>query len=196
MEIMEIIEHRRSIRRYRDEQVPRETLEKIISAGEFAPSAGGGQRSIIVAIRDKVLCEKIGRLNASSMDRSRLVGGYVSSEQPSIIDDVTIKSGFYGAPTVCAVFAPKKFLYSVPDAFCVAENMVLMATELGVASCIVARGEETFNNEFGAELLAKWGVPDTYIARCFVLLGYCNGKYPDVKPRKPGRRIIIEPENE
>ncbi|MFR1215244.1 MAG: nitroreductase family protein [Acutalibacteraceae bacterium] len=53
-----------------------------------------------------------------------------------------MKSGFYGAPTVCVIFGQKNF-YSVPDAFCCAENMVLAATELGVSSCIIARGEET-----------------------------------------------------
>jgi nitroreductase len=90
------------------------------------------------------------------------------------------------------VFARKNFLYSIPDAFCCAENMVLMATELGIASCIVARGEETFENEFGRELLKTWDIPDNYIARCFVLLGYCDGEYPAVKPRKAGRKILVE----
>ncbi len=50
--------------------------------------------------------------------------------------------------------------------------MVLEAANLGIASCIIARGEETFDNEIGMELLKKWGIPDTDIARCFVILGY------------------------
>jgi hypothetical protein len=54
-----------------------------------------------------------------------------------------MKSAFYGAPAVCVVFARKNFLYSIPDAFCCAENMVLEATELGLASCIIARAEAT-----------------------------------------------------
>lgn len=121
-----------------------------------------------------------------------MAGSYVSKEQPSLIDNPMIKSGFYGAPAVCAVFAPKNFLYSIPDAFCCAENMVLAATELGVASCIVARGKETFENETGEELLKSWNIPDNYIARCFVLLGYCEGEYPQSKPRKENRSLIVE----
>jgi nitroreductase len=126
------------------------------------------------------------------MDRSRLIGNYVSKEQPSIIDDPTIKSGFYGAPTVCAIFTPKRFLYGEADAFCVAENMVLEATELGVASCMIARGEETFASEWGQNLLREWEIPEGYIARCFILLGYCKGEYPQSKPRKAGRCKVIE----
>jgi nitroreductase len=190
MEILELMKYRRSIRKYQDRQIPKEALETIMEAGTFAPNAGGGQRSIIVGIYNKELCEQIGRLNVACMNRSNLAGNYVSAEQPSIIDDPGIKSGFYGAPTVCAIFAPLKFLYSIPDAFCAAENMVLAATELGISSCIVARGEETFHNEFGKQLLEKWQIPEGYVARCFVLLGYCDGEYPKEKPRKEGRSLI------
>ena len=192
MELFELIKYRRSIRKYQDRQISREDMETIIEAGTYAPNAGGGQRSIIVGIRNAELAEKIGRLNVARFDRSKLSGSYVSAEQPSIIDDPTMKSGFYGAPSVCVVFAMKNFLYSIPDAFCCAENMVLMATELGISSCVIARGEETFVGEIGAALLREWNIPENYIACCFVLLGYCQGEYPKEKSRKENRGRIIE----
>jgi hypothetical protein len=70
--------------------------------------------------------------------------------------------------------------------------MVLEATELGVASCMIARGEETFASEWGQNLLREWEIPEGYIARCFILLGYCKGEYPQSKPRKAGRCKVIE----
>lgn len=192
MNILELMKHRRSIRKYEAKQIERETLEVIIEAGMYAPNAGGGQRSKIVGIRNAELAEKIGKLNIARFDRSRLAGSYVSKDQPSIIDDPSMKSGFYGAPAICVIFGQKNFLYSVPDAFCCAENMVLAAAALGVSSCIVARGEETFANEIGAALLKEWDIPENYVARCFVLLGYCKGEYPAAKPRKANRSRIIE----
>ena len=192
MELFELMKYRRSIRKYQDKQISKLYLEKILEAGTDAPNAGGGQRSIILGIHNQELAEKIGQLNLARFDRSKLSGSYVSKEQPSVIDDSSIKSGFYGAPTVCVVFAQKNFLYSIPDAFCCAENMVLMATELGISSCIIARGEETFDNEIGAAFLQEWEIPANYIARCFVLLGYCDGEYPQAKPRKENRGKIIE----
>jgi nitroreductase len=192
MELLELIKHRRSIRKYTEQQIPQEDLEQIIEAGVYAPNAGGGQRSVIVGVHNATLAEHIGKLNVACMDRSRLAGGYVSKDQPSIIDDPSIKSGFYGAPSVIIVFAQKNFLYSVPDAFCAAENMVLMATSLGISSCIIARGEETFDNPEGAKMLSEWGIPDNMIARCFVILGYQNGTYPAEKPRRPGRTLLIK----
>ena len=191
MALLELMKYRRSIRKYQQRQIPREMLEQVLEAGSWAPNAGGGQRTMLVGVHDRALVEKLGRLNVARFDRSRLMGGRVSTEQPSIIDDPTIRRGFYGAPSLCVVFAPEGFLYGTSDAFCCAENMVLAATELGLASCIVARGEETFDNDFGRKLMRGWGVPDGWTARCFVLLGYCDGAYPGLKERRPGRTIIV-----
>ncbi len=191
MELSDIIKKRRSIRKYTDEQIPKEHLEKIIEAGLCAPNAGGRQGTVIVGIHNKELTETVGKLNLARFDRGRLEGSYVSKEQPSIIDNPNIKSGFYGAPSVCVVFAQRNFLYSIPDAFCAAENMVLQATELGISSCIIARGEETFDNGYGNNLLKEWGVPENYIARCFVILGYIDGEQPHAKPIQQNRSKII-----
>lgn len=192
MELLELMKYRRSIRRYQARQISKTDMETIMEAGTYAPNAGGGQRSMIVGIHNAALVGKIGKMNLARFDRSKLAGSYVSQEQPSIIDDPSMKSGFYGAPSVCIVFAPKNFLYSVPDAFCCAENMVLMAAELGISSCIAARGEETFDSEIGAALLQEWDIPENYVARCFVLLGYVDGDYPNGKPRKAGRMKIVK----
>ena len=192
MELLELMKHRRSIRKYQQRQVELADLQKVMEAGAYAPNAGGGQRSILLAIRNPALVELVGRLNLRRFDRTRLAGSYVSREQPSNIDDPSIKSGFYGAPTVVAVFSQKNFLYGIPDAFCCAENMALEATALGLASCIVARGEETFDSEEGRALLQTWEIPENYIARCFVLLGYCDGDYPQGKPRRENRLKIVE----
>ena len=191
MDFMELARTRHSIRKYTNEQIPRELLEKVIEAGLYAPNAGGRQGSIIVGVHDAKLTEQIGKLNVAKFDRSELLGNYVSDEQPSIIDDPTIKSGFYGAPSVCVVFGPDGFLYSIPDAFCCAENMTLAAHSLGLASCIIARGEETFDNPDGRKFLAEWEIPEGYTARCFVLLGYIDGAEPKTKPRQEGRSKII-----
>lgn len=52
-----------SIRKYMDKQIDREDLEKILEAGNYAPNAGGGQRSVMVAIHNKELATYVGKLN-------------------------------------------------------------------------------------------------------------------------------------
>lgn len=161
MNVLEAIRGRRSIRKYQNRQIPREDLEKILEAGSFAPNAGGGQRAILVGVHNRELTSRLGRQNLAKFDRSRLAGNFVSKEQPSTIDDPTIQNGFYGAPTVCVVFGPGNFLYSVADAFCYAENMVLAAYELGISSCVIARAEETFESPLGAHLMEEGASPAT-----------------------------------
>ncbi len=192
MMLMDIIKKRHSIRKYTDEQIKREELEKILEAGNFAPNAGGGQRSMMVAIHNKELAAYVGKMNMANFDRSHLAGNYVSKEQPSTIDDPNIKNGFYDAPTVVCVFSQDHFLFKTADAFCMMENMILQATELGIASCIISRGYETFASEEGLRLMKEWGVPQEYTCQGFVILGYISGEQPHSKPRKPGRIRIIE----
>ncbi len=190
--LMDLIEARHSVRKYTQQQISREELELILKAGSFAPNAGGGQRSMLVGIRNWELTAKIGVMNLAGFDRSRLAGSYVSREQPSVIDDPAIKNGFYGAPSVVVIFGQDHFMFRVPDAFCCAENMVLQATELGIASCIISRGEETFAGPEGKRLLKAWEIPENYSAICFVILGHIDGGQPKTKPRKPGRVKMIE----
>ena len=192
MALMDTIKARHSIRKFTEEQISRADLEKILEAGNFAPNAGGGQRSMLVAVHNKELTTRIGKMNMEKFDRLHLAGNYVSKEQPSTIDDPTIQNGFYDAPTVVCIFAQSNFMFCTADAFCIAENMLLQATELGIASCIISRGEETFRSIEGRKLMREWEVPEGYSCQCFVILGYRKGDAPKRTPRKIGRVRIIE----
>lgn len=192
MDTLELIKTRRSIRRYEDRQVPREDVEKVVEAGLWAANAGGGQRSMVVAVRNAELAARIGRMNMAGFSRAGLIGGYVSAEQPSVIDDPSIRNGFYGAPTVLCVFCQERFAFSVADAFAIAQTMALEAHALGLGSCIVSRAEKTFANPEGVELLREWDVPEGYVCRAFLALGYCAGPYPKGSPRRAGRSLIVE----
>lgn len=129
--LMDLIKKRHSIRKYTAEPVQRKDLELILEAGNYAPNAGGGQRSMLVGILDPELVTRIGIWNLERFDRSHLEGSYVSHEQPSNIDDPSIRNRFYGAPCAVAIFGQNHFRFCEADAFCCAENMLLQATELG-----------------------------------------------------------------
>ena len=189
---LELIKTRRSIRKYTGQQVSRADVERVVETGLWAANAGGGQRSMVVAVRNAELAAHIGRMNMAGFSRAGLIGSHVSAEQPSVIDDPSIRNGFYGAPTVLCVFCLERFAFSVADAFAIAQTMALEAHALGLGSCIVSRAETTFASAEGTELLRGWGVPESYVCRAFLALGYCDGPYPEGKPRRPGRSLIVE----
>ena len=192
-ELVEKIISRHAIRRYLPKQVELELVEQIVAAGLHAPSAGNGQGTKLVVCRDVELNAQLGKV-------SRLLqfGGeeptepkwHVSDDQPSILDDINIKDGFYGAPTVITIFS-QEHGFIRENAAMVAENMMLAAHFLGLGSCYIGRAKELFEMEYPKQLQTKWGIPENYTAIGHVLVGYRDGAEPKAKPRKDGRVIYV-----
>jgi nitroreductase len=187
-EIIQNILERRSIRKYRPEQIEEDALNAVLIAGIYAPNAGGRQSPVIVVCQNAEINEALGEINKSAF-RGRMSAGdaYISKSQPSIADDASIASGFYGAPTVLTLFAPKNFLYAAADCYVAAQNIMLAAHSLGIGSCMVARAEDTFSSELGQKLQKEWGIDESREAKIHVTLGYPSGDRPAAKPRKENR---------
>lgn len=192
-EMIEKIITRHAIRRFADRQLDEDTLEQILQAGLYAPSAGNNQRSRIVVCQDREINERLGRLSRhmqfKDANPSKIVQS-VSADQPSIKDDLTLMDGFYGAPTVLTIFA-LNMRYAQQDAAMIAQNIQLAAHFLDVGACYVGRTEEVFDTEYGRELRQKWNIPDDLVPVGNVLLGYREGPAPRAKPRKEGRIVRV-----
>lgn len=188
-EVLETIRTRRSIRKYTPEQIPEEILQRIIDAGLWAPGAGGRQSGIMVVCQDAAINDALGRENRNAQYAGGRGTFSVSTEQPSIADDPTLPSGFYGAPTVISLFAPRGMANGPGDCYCMGENIMLAAHALGVGSCLVARAAATYAGELGQRLLVEWGVPEGYEPILHIALGYRYGPAPHAKPRREGRVI-------
>ena len=191
MDIFEIIQNRRSIRKYLPKRVERDKLETIAAAGVYAPNPGGRQGTKIIIVDDAEAIETLGVINANCENRNWSFG--VSQEQPSIIDDLSIRSGFYGCPAlaiICVPKANKAAVNAIGSAFVCAENIALQAYALGVGSCIVGRAEATFSDPTAQAFLARWGLAEDDTPLVFVCLGYVDGAYPRAKPRQEGRMLF------
>lgn len=189
-ETIQTILHRRSIRRFEAKQLEEETLQQILQAGLYAPSAGGRQGVIFAVCQDKEINERLGKIKrANSHPRMATATNYVSREQPSIADDPKLTDAFYGAPTVITLFAPKNFLFAVDDCAVAAENMMLAADSLGVGSCYIGQGWPAFADPYGQEVLCQWNIRPDYYAVMQLLLGYpkAGDPNPQPKPRKNDR---------
>ena len=188
--VEEAILRRRSVRRFSGRQIPEEDLQRILRAGLYAPSAGGRQGVLFAVCQDRETNLRLGQTKRANAN-PRMSDGtrFVSKEQPSIADDPGIKDAFYGAPTVVTLFAPRNFLFSPEDCAAAAENMMLMADALGIASCYTGQGWLAFAGPFGQETLEKWRIPAGLYAVAQLLLGYPRegDPHPTAKPRREGR---------
>ena len=61
---MEVLRNRRSIRKFKPEQITREELEAVIEAGRYAPTAMNRQPGLIVAVQDADTLDRLRRINA------------------------------------------------------------------------------------------------------------------------------------
>ena len=66
-ETLKTLMERRSVRSYKEEQVPENILQQILEAGEYAPSGMGMQSAVMVVVRDKDTINQISRMNAAVM---------------------------------------------------------------------------------------------------------------------------------
>ena len=165
---------RRSIRKYKAEMPPKEDIEKIIRAGLYAASAKGLQTSIVVAITNKELRDRL-------MEMNRLVGGYKEGFDP-----------FYGAPVVLLVLADKAYPNHVYDGSLTMGNLMQAAHTLGLGSCWINRAREEFASDEGKAILKELGIEGDWegIAHCIV--GYIDGDEPKAAGRKEGRIFWVE----
>ena len=164
-EIIKNIETRRSIRKYKDEMIPQEIIDKIIEAGTYAPTGMNMQSPIIIEVTDKEERDKLSKLNAKIMGRE--------GTDP-----------FYGAPVVLIVLADKKYPTYIYDGSLVMGNLMLAAHSLGIGSCWIHRAKEEFETEEGKEILKKLGIEGDFEGIGHCILGYVDGEEPSAKPRK------------
>jgi nitroreductase len=169
---IETIKTRRSIRRFKPDMLPRETIDAIIEAGLYAPSGMNTQNTVIVAITNREIRDRLSRANAAVMGAER--------------------DPFYGAPVVLVVLAEKSRRTHVHDGSLVMGNLMLAAHALGVGSCWIHRAQETFDQPEWKEFLASLGLEGDYegIGNC--ILGYTDGEEPAAPARREGRVFYAE----
>uniref|UniRef100_UPI003C7407EE nitroreductase n=1 Tax=Selenomonas noxia TaxID=135083 RepID=UPI003C7407EE len=163
--LKDIIE-RRSIRKFKTDEVPHALIDKVIEAGLYAASGKGKQSPIIVAVTNPDLRARIARDNCR-------IGGWEEGTDP-----------FYGAPVILIVLAPKEGHTSVQDGSLVLGNLMLAGHALGLGTIWINRAKEEFEEPFYQKLLKKLGIEGAYIGVGHCALGYRSGDLP--KP--PARR--------
>ncbi len=173
--VIECIYNRRSIRKYKKKEIPKEIIEKIIHAGVMAPSARNVQpcRFSVVVGKDRIL--EIGkRVVEMFHERGRSV-----SPQRMATEEECI---FYNAPCLIVVSGDPEHSYLKDDVNLCVENMFLAAHSLGIGSCWIGRAKVL---EEDPEIKDELGIQDLQIVAPLVF------GYPDENPATPERKAKI-----
>lgn len=165
-ETLKVLESRRSCRSFRPEMIKKEELQAVIKAGTYAPSGRGRQPSIIIAVTNKELRDRIS-------DENRKIMGAPKGMDP-----------FYGAPVILIVLADKNVHTYKYDGTLVMGNLLNAAASLGLGSIWIHRAKEEFESDFGKQILKDLGIDGDYEGIGHCALGYAMEEASEPAPRK------------
>ena len=200
MEVMEAIKTRRSVRKYKDKPVPKDTLMELLKAACLAPSATNRQPWEFVVVDRSYLLKLDQILRAAFAERVAGAGEAVMREAIKDISLPIDKNGdrlkalghFYhtlgGAPVAIFVSVPKEdtpwvWRNNISDAAASIENLLLAAWARGLGTCWLTGPLKARS----AEIALFLNIPEDREIVAIISLGY-----PDHQPQMPPKKDISE----
>ncbi len=180
---LETIFQRRSIRKFKRKQISQKIINRIVEAGQRAPTACGMQTYSFILITDKQVRKKI----------SDSIGEQKCMKQAPlwivICADMARQLQLFKLLKIRTEFGPlSMFLPAVIDAALAAENMVIAADALGLGSVFI--GSVWDNLKEVAKVLK---LPRNALPIVLICLGYPD-EAPPTRPRWSPKDVLHENE--
>lgn len=167
----ELLLRRRTVRAFRPDAIPAGTMEKLILAAKYAPTAMGLQDRHFTVVNDRALMDEI---TAAAV---RNGAGFVPGHTP-----------FYNAPSLVVVSAPEQAKFGRENAACAIENLLLAACAFGLGSCYICSVLPGLRD---AAVMEKLRIPAGYVPLGCVSLGYPAQDAPEPKQRRGDDVTVI-----
>ena len=162
METMYAIKTRRSVRKYKAEQITDVQLYTILAAGSAAAVGMAAYDRLHMAVVQN--SELLMQVNDA-------IAGFMAKIMPNAGKGDFIK----GAPTIVVISAkepdssPMKGMHYI-NAGCVAENMMLAAVDVGLSSYVIGSAGDGIGGD--AQLQHALGIPEEFTPLFAIALGY------------------------
>jgi len=184
MELMEAILGRRSVRDYRTDPVPQETITCLIDAAIHAPSAINQQPWSFSVVRGLPLLDQISHDAKAHMLNVR------PTALPAHLYETLGKPDFhvfYHAPVLIVISAIERGPWIAEDCALAAENLMLAAHGMGLGSCWIGLAQAWLDTPNGKETL---GIPDSHVVVAPIIVGVPGTVAPAVPRKAPEVRWI------
>jgi nitroreductase len=181
VDVMEAIHQRRAVRSYTGRKLERAMLLALLDAAVRAPSAMNQQPWSFAIVQDRDLLRRIGE-RAKQLSLAEARPGTPLWEHRSMLEDPNYDV-FHGAGTLVVVCAAAGGWHTNEDCCLAAQNLMLAAHGLGLATCPIgfareALGEPDTRRELGIQADQRVVMP--------IVVGFPSG-HPAATPRREPR---------
>lgn len=176
-ETLTVIKDRRSIRKYKSEQIGDKELETIMEAAIYAFSAMNQQKWHFTVIQNREKIEQLARTAREKLCNSPIPFLRERAQNPQF-------NVFHHAPTVIIITADEQAHFVEFDCGAAAENIALAAQSLGINSCIIGMPNVLFEGENASKLKKELGIAENYKFIISIALGYKDMETPPAPPKK------------
>lgn len=185
--VIEVILSRRSVRKYKPEQVDEELLTAVIEAGRAAPSGGNAQLTHLMVIQNAEALREI--IQVSKREFAKMVPDDNTYESlRSTIEHAHIPDFhfdyMYGAPMLIVAAHKKGHTNAMADSVCVLQNMMIAAAALGLGSCYMNPPHWLDDSEGFRETMVTLGLGRDETIAGAITLGYPAENPGPPLPRK------------
>jgi nitroreductase len=197
-DLFEIMSTMRAMRRLKPDPVPDELINKILQAGQWAPSGGNTQRWRFLVVKDPEVKKKV-QVYYSRLYDETVGPRYATSAPPPGSDPERFKrqnaavkyltDHYHEAPVwivACLEDGPNPNRMAGSSIYPAVQNMVLAARALGLGTTLTTR-HMLFEKEADAAL----GLPSGVHSYAILPIGYPMGKFGPVG-RGPLNEIVYQ----
>lgn len=179
--VVEAIEARRSIRVYKDTPVEHEKLQLLAECGVKAPSAMNRQEWELRIVDSKAWIDDCTATYLKAVE---------GTDKAKYMLTPTFKNIFRNAPAVIFVGAPEG-VFAGENVGCLAQNIMLAATELGLGTCFLGSVQMMFAEPAMKGCLQSLGFSEGYQLRYALAVGYPD-EAPEAKERDMSKIKFVE----
>jgi nitroreductase len=183
MEALDAILTRRSVRKYKKQQIPDAVLAEILKAGTYAPSALALQPWAFVVVQNQEFLTRVSDYCKPIMIAHMKDAHDGMSDSFRAMLESPGYSIHYHAPTVVMIVGKTASRFREIDSSLCAENMMLAAHALGIGSCWVGSTEVAYDNR---ELMAGFSIPEGYSPVGTIVFGY-PAESPEAHDKHPAK---------
>lgn len=180
MELVEAVRTRRSVRKYKSERLPEQTVRELIALATWAPSAMNQQPWAFVVVEDKDYLKKLSDRAKAALIASIEAMPWLEGFRGRLSDPQF--DLFYGAPVLVLIYGDKNIPTYVYDCSMAALNLMLAARDKDIGSCWIGFVAGTANTP---EIKNELDVPEEYELVAPVILGYREGPAGAGERREP-----------